>query len=112
MGTAIGTFPQFNLPELAGRSARDRFEKLEAVGKLPLGERTGEVRAQLVGARRFPCLRTTQARGRSPHFGSAIAITAASCTAACAIRRFSMSTELIHSPPDLIKSLVRSAMRR
>ena len=40
-----------------------------------------------------------------------MAMTAASATAGWAMRAFSRSTELIHSPPDLIKSLVRSLMR-
>ena len=39
------------------------------------------------------------------------AITAASAIAPCPINAFSRSTELIHSPPDLIRSLVRSVMR-
>ncbi len=52
-----------------------------------------------------------QASGRSLHFSSGIAITAASAIAGCAISAFSRSTELIHSPPDLIRSLVRSVMR-
>ena len=38
-------------------------------------------------------------------------MTAASLTAGWAMITFSRSTELIHSPPDLIRSLVRSAMR-
>ncbi len=60
----------------------------------------------------FSGFSTTQASGRSLHFSSGTAITAASCTAGCAISRFSMSTELIHSPPDLMRSLVRSVIRR
>ena len=52
-----------------------------------------------------------QASGRSLHLGSGMAITAASATSGWAIRAFSRSTELIHSPPDLIRSLVRSVMR-
>ena len=52
-----------------------------------------------------------QANGRSAQRGWAIPITAASATAGCAMIAFSSSTELIHSPPDLIRSLVRSAMR-
>ena len=53
---------------------------------------------------------TTQASGRSPQRSSWIPITAASCTAGCAISRFSRSTEEIHSPPDLMTSLIRSLM--
>src|SRR5215213_5354 len=55
-----------------------------------------------------PGLRTTTASGRSCHFGSGIAITAASATAGCAISAFSRSTDEIHSPPDLMTSLERS----
>jgi hypothetical protein len=38
-------------------------------------------------------------------------MTAASFTLGWLMIAFSRSTELIHSPPDLIRSLVRSAMR-
>ena len=41
-----------------------------------------------------------------------MAITAASATAGWLISTFSTSTLLIHSPPLLIRSLVRSVMRR
>ena len=59
-----------------------------------------------------PGLSTTQASGRSDHFGCGTAITAASATAGWPMIAFSRSTELIHSPPDLIRSLVRSEIRR
>ena len=49
-----------------------------------------------------PLLATTTASGRSPHFSSGIAITAASDTAACPIIWFSSATVEIHSPPDLM----------
>ena len=49
------------------------------------------------------------ASGRSPHRGWATATTAASFTAGWPISAFSSSTEEIHSPPDLTRSLVRSA---
>src|SRR5207302_11022431 len=55
-----------------------------------------------------PSLSTTAASGRSSHFTSGIAITAASATAGCAISAFSSSTDEIHSPPDLITSFERS----
>jgi 3,4-dihydroxyphenylacetate 2,3-dioxygenase len=57
-----------------------------------------------------PARSTTQASGRSPQRLSGTPITAASCTAGCAISSFSRSTEEIHSPPDLITSLIRSVM--
>ena len=51
---------------------------------------------------------TTQHSGRSCHFSSGTAITAASKTAGWAMTVTSSSTELIHSPPDLMTSFVRS----
>src|SRR5580765_8445669 len=57
-----------------------------------------------------PLFSTTTANGLSCHMGCGTAITAASATAGCATRAFSTSTELIHSPPDLIRSLVRSVI--
>ena len=60
----------------------------------------------------WPSRRTTTASGRSPQRSSGIAITAASATAGWAISRFSRSTEEIHSPPDLTRSLERSQIRR
>ena len=51
---------------------------------------------------------TTQHSGRSCQRSSGTAITAASKTAGWAIRRPSSSTELIHSPPDLMTSFERS----
>src|SRR5712692_7190308 len=61
---------------------------------------------------RAPSRSTTTARGRSTHFGCDTATTAASFTAGWPIRAFSTATELIHSPPDLIRSLVRSVRFR
>jgi len=55
---------------------------------------------------------TTQAGGRSTHRGSGMATTAASTTPGMAMMAASMSTEEIHSPPDLIRSLVRSVMTK
>ena len=46
--------------------------------------------------------------GRSSHLGCLTPMTAAMATAGCATAAFSRSMELIHSPPDLITSLVRS----
>ncbi len=58
-----------------------------------------------------PARGTTQASGRSSHFGCATAITAASATSGWDMISPSSSTLEIHSPPDLTKSLVRSTMR-
>ena len=54
---------------------------------------------------------TTQANGRSTHRSCGTPMTAASTTFGCAMRAFSSSTELIHSPPDFTRSLVRSTIR-
>src|SRR5690606_30925667 len=54
---------------------------------------------------------TTQASGRSAHFGWGTPITAASATAGWPMISFSRSTDEIHSPPDLMTSLVRSTRR-
>ena len=51
---------------------------------------------------------TTATSGRSLQRSSGTAITAASTTPGWAMTSFSSSTEEIHSPPDLITSLVRS----
>ena len=53
---------------------------------------------------------TTTAKGRSPHSGCGTATTAASATSGWPIKAFSRSTELIHSPPELIKSCFRSTI--
>src|SRR5271170_5070208 len=58
----------------------------------------------------FPGLGTTATRGRSDHLGSGTAMTVASKTSGWAMTAFSSSTDEIHSPPDLITSLVRSEM--
>src|SRR5204863_7428747 len=59
-----------------------------------------------------PSRDTTHAHGRSPQRSSDTAITAASSTSGWAMIEFSSSTEEIHSPPDLTRSLVRSISRR
>src|SRR5438105_4793410 len=53
---------------------------------------------------------TANATGRSSHFGWASPITAASMILGWAMIAFSNSTDEIHSPPDLITSLVRSTI--
>ena len=55
---------------------------------------------------------TITASGRSPQRSSGMAMTAASATPSWAISRFSRSTEEIHSPPDLTRSLERSQIFR
>ena len=72
---------------------------------LPSKKRSSSSRETLA-----PGLVTTTSSGRSSHFGWRQAMTAASCTAGCAMAMFSRSMELIHSPPDLMTSLLRSVM--
>src|SRR6202161_2969768 len=60
------------------------------------------------GAR--PGFETTATKGRSDHFGSGTAMTVASNASGGAITACSSSPDEIHSPPDLITSLVRSEM--
>ncbi len=55
---------------------------------------------------------TAISSGRSSHFGCGTAITAQLAMPGCAMAMFSRSIELIHSPPDLIRSLARSVMVR
>ena len=57
-----------------------------------------------------PC-GTMTANGRSPHFSSGRATNAVSRMLVCDKSVFSSSTEEIHSPPLLIRSLVRSVIR-
>src|ERR1700704_3959360 len=58
-----------------------------------------------------PGFTTTHASGRSDHFGCGTPMTAASATLGCPMMAFSRSTDEIHSPPDLMTSLVRSTRR-
>src|SRR4029077_8903044 len=53
---------------------------------------------------------TAYATGRSSHLGWASPITAASMILGWAMIAFSSSTDEIHSPPDLMTSLVRSTI--
>src|SRR5262249_53765744 len=87
------------------------FANTNFSGSHHFGNRVARWARKDSGVAAAPALSTTTASGRSCHFGSAIAITADSCTDGCDIRAFSRSTELIHSPPDLIKSFVRSVIR-
>src|ERR1700694_3926027 len=94
-----------NLPTLVlGTSVM----KVHCSGSHHRGTRSSRKATRSAGAGDRPGLGTTATRGRSDHFGSGIEITAASKTSGWAITAFSSSTEEIHSPPDLITSLVRS----
>ena len=57
-----------------------------------------------------PGLGTTQASGRSTHFGCGTAMTAASRTLGWPMIIVSTSMDEIHSPPDLMRSFVRSVI--
>ena len=59
-----------------------------------------------------PFFSETKALTTSPTISSGLPMTPASATAGCAMIAFSRSTELIHSPPDLMTSLARSVSRR
>ena len=109
---SLGELPaQHLLVELAHARLRDRLDEGELVRQPPLGDQRLEVLAQVLrrAGSRPPCS-TTQASGRSVQRSSGLAITAASSTSGCAISAFSSSTEEIHSPPDLIRSLARSVI--
>ena len=58
----------------------------------------------------MPGFLTTAMMGRSSHLGWRMPTQAAIATAGCAMAMFSTSIELIHSPPDLITSLLRSVI--
>ena len=58
----------------------------------------------------MPGRSTTTSTGRSSHFGWNTPMQAACSTAGWAMARFSRSMVPIHSPPDLITSLLRSVI--
>ena len=100
---------QRRLLKLAGGRARNRVDELEGVGQPEPGEmRLRETRAAPRRDAVAPGFSTTVASGRSLHFADATGITAASATAGWPISADSSATELIHSPPDLIRSFDRS----
>ena len=103
---------QLGFQQLAGRRVGQFRHEDDVFGQLPLREPTGQKAAQLECCRGLPGPQHDHRQGRSSHFVSGMAMTAASATAGWATRAFSMSTELIHSPPDLIRSLIRSVIFR
>ena len=92
-------------------SSGSRSTNAKASGSCQRAKLGARGAAQLGRLDRSPCSSTTQASGRSLQRSSGIAITAASRTAGDRRARFSSSTEEIHSPPDLIRSLARSVRR-
>ena len=103
--------PQVLLGELADRGLRHLVDEHHVVRQPPLRHprRRNSISSSLVAV--ASGLSTTAASGRSCQRGCGTAMTAASATAGWAIRWFSSSTELIHSPPDFTRSLVRSESR-
>ena len=114
-------------PDLAFRMNVDARPFLSNLPTLVLGtssmnaHRSGTCQCAILAARKSCSTaastvasgtRTTVASGRSPHFGSGTPTTEASMTSGWAMRAFSRSTELIHSPPDLMTSLARSVSSR
>ena len=102
---------QHLLVELADARARQVRDEDDVVGQPPLRERRPQEVDQL-GSRDVAALSrgTTQASGRSAHFGCGTAMTQASATAGWPTSAFSRSMLEIHSPPLLTRSLVRSAI--
>ena len=80
--------------------------------RLEAGQPRAHVLAQLVGAGAAPGRSTTYARGTSPQRSSATPTTAASSTAGCAASTFSTSTPEMFSPPETMRSFVRSTIVR
>src|SRR5271157_4766680 len=96
-----------NLPTLVlGTSVMN----VHCSGSHQRGTRSLRNSTRSAGAGERPGLGTTATSGRSDHLGSGTEMTAASKTSGWAITAFSSSTEDIHSPPDLMTSLVRSEM--
>ena len=79
-----------------------------ASGSQNFGNRGARNARSSSGEADAPGFRTTAASGRSLHFSEATGMTAASATAGCPINADSSATELIHSPPDLMRSFARS----
>ena len=111
---AVGVLPaQHLLVELADAGLRHRLDVGPPLGQPPRGDLARQVRAQLL--RRAPARPVAAPRRRAaarPSARRARATTAASNTAGCPMSVPSSSTELIHSPPDLMTSLLRSVICR
>ena len=103
-------FAQPSLEYLAGSAMRNLGDKDDLVGQLPFGELVGK-EIQQFRRLRFASglLDDDQERPLVP-FRMGKPITAASATSGYAIMAFSTSIELIHSPPDLMTSLLRSTI--
>ncbi len=100
--------PEHLLVELTHRGLGHLVDELNAVGEPPLRDSLLQELADLVGIQR--AARTRDNAGARPLAPALVgtAITAASSTSGWAMIAFSSSTELIHSPPDLTRSLVLS----
>src|SRR5262249_48811501 len=86
----------------------DRRHELDAIGYPPFGESFAQKREELVGGRLGPVAHDDHCHGRSAHLGGGTAPTHASRAHGGAASGFPGSTEPIHSPPALMRSLVRS----
>ena len=102
---------QPGLQHLAGRPMRQLRHDDDVVGQLPARDLAAEE-----GGDRSPCSAGSPASARRraaaarPISGCGRPITAASAISGWPMAAFSRSIELIHSPPDLITSLLRSTM--
>ena len=85
----------------------------DLVGNPPRRHLAAQRREQRLVADRLAARASATTRiGRSPHLRCGRPITAASETSGCALTTASISAGLIHSPPDLIRSLARPVMMR
>ncbi len=100
------------LVELADTGLRDLVDDRPVLRQLPLGDLVGQELSQRIRRRVRASRSTTATSGRSSHLGSGTPMTAASMTSGCPMTAFSRSTDEIHSPPDLMMSLVRSVSVR
>ena len=98
-------FAQIRLEEFSGWIARDCGHKFNGFRYPELGELPREICLKLVDGHIVRRLQDDDRRRTLRPFRWGTAITAASPTAGCPIRAPSNATELIHSPPDLTRSL-------
>ena len=104
--------PQRALGELPDAGLRHLVDELHGVGQPP-ASRTSGSRCSRTSVGRQRLARLDHHAGQRPLHPLLVGtpITAASATFGCAMISFSSSTELIHSPPDLTRSFVRSTSR-
>ena len=104
---------QLALGDLARRRQRDVHRRKHVIRQLPFGELAWrDAQGCRPWSARRPWRLDDDEQRPLVHFGCGTAMTAALATPGQPIAMFSTSIELIHSPPDLIRSLVRSTMIR